>query len=141
MLIDSKLCRLVISESDSDSDNEQYEFYLVWQGIDGGIYNWLFEDFTAIKEVSGTILNKDSERITKLIESSENSIIVTAEDLTENQFNVISEIVNAKIIRRYYKDNTYENVAIITSSYSKNKSKARYNFEIEIQLQNTKTLS
>ena len=141
MLIDSKNCKIIRPDSYIDSDNEQYEFYLRWQGIDGGIYNWLFEDFTAIKEVSGTILNKDSERITKLIESSENSIIVTAEDLTENQFNVISEIVNAKIIRRYYKDNTYENVAIITSSYTKNKSKSRYNFEIEIQLKNSNILS
>lgn len=141
MLIDSKLCKLVRPESYYDSDLEQYEFFLVWQGVDGGIYNWLFEDFTATKQVNGTILNKDTERITKLIESSENSIIVVAEDLTENQFDVISGILEAKIIRRYYKNNSYENVSIITSSFSKNKSKARYNFEIEIQLQNSKILS
>jgi len=141
MLIDSKFCKIIRPDSFYNSDNEQYEFFLRWQGSDGGIYNWLFEDFTERKKVNGTILNKDSERITKLVESSENSVVVVAEDLNENQFNVLSDIVNAKIVRRYYKDNTYENVTIITSSYTKNKSKARYNFELEIQLKNSKILS
>jgi hypothetical protein len=56
-LIASKLCKYVIPDSFTNPDAELYEYYLVWLGVDGGVYSWLFEDYTLKKSIGGEIVN------------------------------------------------------------------------------------
>jgi hypothetical protein len=131
-LIASKLCQYIRPDSSTNPDAESYEYYLVWLGVDGGIYSWLFEDFEQVSKVNGQIINQKSDNITKLFTNAEKSIKLVAEDLTENEFDTISKITRALKVRRYFKDSTYSELAIITDSFRKPKSQFRYNLELEI---------
>ncbi len=131
-LIASKLCKYIIPDSFTNPNAEAYEYYLVWIGVDGGVYSWLFEDYTLNKDISGEIVNKKSENITNLFKESNRTIKLVAEDLTENEFDVISDITRAIVIRRYFKDGSYKSLAIYTNTVEKPKSQFRYNFEIEV---------
>ena len=139
-LIASKTCKYVRPDSSTDQDAEAYEYYLVWIGVDGGIYSWLFEDFTLKKIINSDIINKNSSNITKLYQSSERTIQLTAEDLTENEFDVIANITRALVVRRYYRDGSYDNLAILTDRIEKPKSQFRYNLELEVQEVNDKIM-
>ena len=133
MLITSKTCEYIVPESDNDADYEQFEFFLVWINPDGGVYNWLFEDFVKSVSVDNKTINEKSDNI-KTIRTAANQIYtVVAEDLTENEFDVISKITRATMVRRYFKDGTYINMAVLTNNIEKSKSQFRYNFTIEIQ--------
>lgn len=131
-LIASKLCNYIIPDSFTNPDAEAYEYYLVWLGVDGGVYSWLFEDYTLKKSISGEIVNSKSENITKLYKGAERTIRLVAEDLTENEFDTISEITRALVVRRYYKDGTYKSLAIASNEIEKPKSQFRFNFEFEV---------
>lgn len=132
-MITSKICKYIVPQSVTNADYEKYEFFLVWQDANGGVCSWLFEDFTSKKEVSGDVINSNSENITKVFKESTNKIFLVAEDLTENEFDVLSSIVNAKIVRRYFKNNSYVNLAILTSEVIKKHSQYNYTFEVEVQ--------
>jgi hypothetical protein len=131
-LIASKLCKYIIPDSFTNTDAEAYEYYLVWLGVDGGVYSWLFEDYTLKKSISGEIVNSKSENITKLYKGVERTIRLVAEDLTENEFDTISNITRALVVRRYYKDGTYKSLAIASNEVEKPKSQFRFNFEFEV---------
>ena len=131
-LIASKLCRYIIPDSFTNPDAEAYEYYLVWLGVDGGVYSWLFEDYTLKKSIEGEIVNSKSENITKLYKEANRMIKLVAEDITENEFDVISDITRALVVRRYFKDGSYRSLAISTNTVEKPKSQFRYNFEFEV---------
>ena len=133
MLIDTKICELLTPDSATNTDAESYEYYLVWLAPDGGVYSWLFEDFEQRQRVSGEIINTKTKNITKYFSGAENVITLTAEDLSENEFDSIVTILRAKMVRRYYKNNTFDELAIVTDSYSKPKSQYRYSFQFDVQ--------
>lgn len=131
-LIASKVCKYIIPDSFTNPDAENYEYYLVWLGVDGGVYSWLFEDFTLKKNISGEIINTKTQNISKLYKNASRTIELVAEDLTENEFDVIANITRALVLRRYYKNGNYSNLAILTNSIEKPKSQFRYNLKLEI---------
>ena len=139
-LLASKICKYIRPDSSTDPDAEAYEYYLVWIGVDGGVYSWLFEDFILKKRINSDIINKNSSNITKLYQSSERTIQLTAEDLTENEFDVIATITRALVVRRYYRDSSYDNLSILTDRIEKPKSQFRYNLELEVQEVNDKIM-
>lgn len=131
-LIASKTCEYIRPDSVTNSDAKLYEYYLVWLGVDGGVYSWLFEDFTLKKSINGEVVNTKSTNITKLYRNANRSIELIAEDLTENEFDTISDITRALVIRRYFTDGTFINLAILTDSIEKPKSQFKYNLQIEV---------
>ena len=131
-LIASKTCEYIRPDSVTNPDAEAYEYYLIWLGVDGEAYAWLFEDFTLKKSINGEVVNTKSENITKLYRNANKSIELIAEDLTENQFDTISDITRALVIKRYFTDGTFINLAILTDSIEKPKSQFRYNLQIEV---------
>lgn len=131
-LIASKVCQYIRPDSVASSEAEDYEYYLVWLGVDGGAYCWLFEDFELKKRIRGDVVNTKSENITKLYQSSSRAIQLVAEDLTEVEFDVIANITRALVVRRYYTDGTFDNLAILTDRIEKPKSQFRYNLELEV---------
>ena len=131
-LIASKTAQYIIPDSATNPDAEAYEYFLTWLGVDGGVYSWLFEDFTKKQDIVGTIVNTKSDNITKLYKNAGKSIEIVAEDLTENEFDTISNIIRALVVRRYYKDGSFDNLAIVTDKINKPKSQFRYNLELEV---------
>lgn len=131
-LIASKVCQYIRPDSVDNPDAEAYEYFLVWLGVDGGVYSWLFEDFTKEKNINGEVVNTKSENITKLYKNANQSIQIIAEDLTENEFDTICDITRALVVRRYFKDGTFDNLAILTDNVEKPKSQFRYNLQLEV---------
>lgn len=132
-LIASKACQYIRPDSVNNPDAESYEYYLVWLGVDGGVYSWLFEDFNSKQSIDGDVVNSKSENITKLFRNANRSIELVAEDLTENEFDTISKITRSLVVRRCHKDGTFDNLAILTDDIEKPKSQFRYNLELEVQ--------
>jgi len=132
MLVDTKTVEYIRPDSETDPEAEAYEYYLVWINPDGGVYCWLFQDFERKQEIDGEVINTKSAKITKLYNHTYQTVTLTGEDLTENEFNAISNILRAKIIRRYYRNGNFDPVAIISDSLNFQKSDFRYNFEFEI---------
>jgi hypothetical protein len=132
-LIASKTCEYVRPDSLYNSDAEDYEYFLVWLGVDGGVYCWLFEDHILRKDTDGQVVNNKSENITNLFQGSERNIELIAEDLSEKEFDVISDITRALVVRRYFKDGSYKSLAIKTRKIDKPKSQFRYNLPIEVE--------
>lgn len=131
-LISSKTCKYIRPDSVTNSDAEAYEYFLVWLGVDGGVYSWLFEDFTRKKSIDSEVVNTKSENITKLYRNANQSIELIAEDLSENEFDTICDITRALVVRRYFKDGTFSNLAILTDNVDKPKSQFRYDLELEV---------
>lgn len=132
-LIASKTAQYIRPDSVDNSDAETYEYYLVWIGVDGGVYNWLFEDSILKKEIDGDVINSKSSNISKLYKSASRTVSLVAEDLSENEFDTISDITRALVVRRYYVDGKFDNLAILTDDIEKPKSQFRYNLELEVQ--------
>ena len=132
MLISSKIVKYIRPESVENQDAFEWEYFLQWQSADGGIQCWLFTDFVRKTNINGEIVNQKSENITKIFDGAERTVTLVAEDLTENEFDVISDIVRAKIIYRFFKDGTKTALAIETDKISKSKSKGRFRFEFEV---------
>lgn len=132
-LIASKTCKYIRPDSSINSDAEAYEYYLVWIGVDGGVYSWLFEDFNQKLDIDGNVVNSKSQNITKLYNNAKRSVELIAEDLTENEFDTIAKITRALVVRRYYKDGSFDNLAILTDRIEKPKSQFRYNLELEVR--------
>jgi len=133
MLITSKTCEYIVPESANNEDYEQFEFFLVWVNPDGGVYSWLFEDFVKSVSVDNQTINAKSDNIKTIRTKANQTYTVVAEDLTENEYDVISKITLETMVRRYYKDGTYTNMAVLTRNIDKPKSQFRYNFTIEVQ--------
>jgi hypothetical protein len=138
--ITSKVFEYVRPESSDNINAESYEYYLVWLGVDGGVYTWLFEDFELKQSINGRVVNTKSENITKLFRNANNSITLIAEDLTENEFDIISKITRALVVRRYYRDGTFEPLAIKTDEIIKPKSQFRFNLVLEVEAAENKTM-
>jgi hypothetical protein len=134
MLLDTKICEYITPDSGFNSAAESYEFFLMWQAPDGSVNSWLFTDYVEKLQVNGQIINEQTTNINKIYSGAKNTITLTAEDLTENEFNTLTDILRAKIVQRILKNGTTQNVAIFTDSFEKQKSQQRYKFEFEIQL-------
>lgn len=132
-LVSSKICKYIRPDSVTNADAELYEYFLVWISPDSGVYSWLFEDFTEKKQINGEVVNTKSDNITKLYQNASKSIVLFAEDLTENEFDVISDITRALVVRRYFRDGTFDNLAILTNEIEKPKSQFTYDLQIEVE--------
>jgi len=134
MLLDTKICEYIIPESESNPEAENYEFFLMWQAPNGSVNSWLFADYIEKLQLNGQIINEQTTNINKIYSGAKNTITLTAEDLTENEFNTLTDILRAKIVQRIYKNGNIHNVAIFSDSFEKQKNQHRYKFEFEIQL-------
>lgn len=132
-LIASKTCEYIRPDSVDNPDAKAYEYYLVWLGVDGGVYNHLFEDFTLKKDIDSDVVNTKSSNITKLYKNANRSVEIIAEDLTENEFDTISNITRALVVKRFFKDGTSVNLAIETDKVDKPKSQFRFDLPLEVR--------
>lgn len=131
-LLATKTCKYIRPDSVDNPSAEAYEYFLVWISPDGGVYCWLFEDFELRKDIDSDLINTKSDNISKLYRNANREITLIAEDLTENEFDTLSDITRALVVRRYYKDGTYDPLAILTDRIRKPKSQFRYNLEIQV---------
>lgn len=134
MLLDNKLCRYVRPTSTTDIHAQDYEYLLFWIGSNGSPNYWLFEDFLHKINVSGTVINSESENINKIFQKAGQTLKFTAEDINEQDMIIFESLLTAKEIRHYKRgyNNDYEKLAIKSKSSIKRKSDFKYNFEFEL---------
>lgn len=131
-LVDNKIAELIIPDSETNSEAEAYEYYLGWLSPDGAPYYQMFTDFTLKIKIKGNVINTKSSNITKLFENAFQTVQLIAEDLTSNQFDTISKLLRSKLVRRYFRDESFINLAIETNSSEKVQSDNRYNINITV---------
>lgn len=132
MAISDKIFRLKTPDSGSDSNYQNYEYMVAWYGSKGGFYTYLFTDWEQSKEVNTEVLNiSDPDKIESLIKAEENTITVTAEDISRNDLIILFSVFKAKKVARLYKDGTYENIAVKSNSKIYKQTDGRYNVEID----------
>lgn len=135
MAITSATYQLITPESESDSNYEAFEFLLAWHGKNGEYLNYLFTDWESVKEYQTINANlNDSEKLSNIISDVREQISLVAEDLTLNDYNILSSIAQAKLIYRVYKDGTKERIAIDSNSLQKRESNGRYDMSFNIIL-------
>ncbi len=130
-IIASKIVEYRRPESVTNEDAEQWEYFVAWVSPDGGSYCWLFKDFVKRQEIKGEIISTKAN-INKLYKNAFQTVTLIAEDLTLNEADAVADILRAKIIRRYYKDGSYDELAIVTRSYVRRQTGVRYNITLEV---------
>lgn len=133
--IPNKIIKVETPVSESDSNYEQFEFMLAWYGRDGSFYQYLFTDWRNRKETESTSVNlKDKDKLSSIIASDRREVRLVAEELTLNDLEVISSIMEAKTILRLFKDGTSERLGKPSNSLDYLQSDGRYNFTFDLAL-------
>ena len=126
-------------KSQASSDYEQFEYLIRWIGRDGSDYTYMFYDAEMSIKINNTIINRDSDNIQSLIESNENEIMLTANDLSRNDLTIIAQILEQKYITRLLKDGTTERYAPDSNSFNYRLLDGRYNLTFKLIAIDTKT--
>ena len=137
MPITSKILKYIIPDSESDSNYADFEFMLVWKHRNGAYCQYLFTDWEHSRSIDAKPINKDdSDNMENLIKSVERVVTLTAEDVSLNDLEAISSILEAKKILRLYKDGTTERIGLDNNSFDYQQSGKRYNLKFNIFLYN-----
>lgn len=130
---------IVTPKSESDSNYEDHEFLLCWFGRNGAFYQYMFYDLETEVRVSGEVVNdRDKDEILTIINSEQRDITLYVEDVSKNDFEVITSLLSTEKIIRLKKDSTYERMAIVPGTYSYMLSDARYNLRFDVRRWNLK---
>lgn len=139
MAISSKIYKLETPKSEGDSAWEDFEYMLAWIGDSGGVNQWLFYDREIQHDTQGQQVNlDDSELIGTSLREQGKKIVITAEDLTEDEFDYVSSISRSSTVWRVYKDGTTEKLSIGLIDFNYVKSERRYEFEITLNEKNVR---
>lgn len=129
----SIICKYITPPSASDSNLEQYEYYLVWFSPKNSIECWLFLDYRLNDIISKNIVNrKSAENISSLLEEDTSEITLVAENLTRNEYDTLKNAAKSDNVFRVYKNGSYEKVAIQNFSNEIRNSAQRFNIELRI---------
>lgn len=119
----------------TDPNYEQYEYMLFWFGNDGGVYSWIFENKIESEKINSEIYNTKTANIQKIFEDVNKTIEITAEDLTENQFDTIATVLKSKNVFRMFKNGTFDKITIGTDQLEKRQTDGRFNLRLQIVTQ------
>lgn len=144
MAITSYTYKYIRPKSVDDSNYEEFEYLLAWYGRNGAYHQKMFTDHEQENDIDGQPLNlKDEDYIQSLIQSEERQIMLTAENLTYNDYIAMTSIMVATRIIRVYKTggtlatdsgNSFERVTIVPGSWRIRKTDLRYNLSFSILL-------
>jgi len=138
MIIDTYRHEYIRPNSVLDVDAKEYEYLLFWISANGSPMYFLFEDFILQNRIKGSIINSESSNISKLFSKDEQIVKLYCEDITKNQADKIIEMLRAKELRRYIKDESqrtyrYQKLAVKSQRLERRESDFRYDLKIEIQ--------
>ncbi len=135
-IIASNTYKVNYPDSDTYPAAVEYEYFLIWKGTDGGVYWYLFTDWEVKERITGENINTDNEFLTRKFKKSENSIVLSAEDVSEVILLEFKNLLRAEYVARY--DGTdFVPVAIVEDSIQYRKTGTRYDFTFEIQIQDS----
>lgn len=140
MAITSKTYELRTPKSDTDANYEEFEYYLVWQGRQGNILNYLFTSWETNRAVDTSIVNsKDAEGMYNKISDISDTVTLSAENLTLNDLKIYSSVIESKVVTRVYKDGAQERVGLVGNSLKWVETEGRYDMTFDILLYKQKT--
>lgn len=135
----SKIFELIRPKSVTDSAYADYEYLIRWIGRDGSEYLYMFYDAEIEKRVNTEVVNQESTtNIKSLINSVENRIKLTANDLTFSELKLVAQIFENPIVRRIMIDDTEELYAPENNSLRYQIRLGRYNVEFGLVKTDTK---
>lgn len=139
MAFESKIFKLIVPKSETDSNYEEHEYLICWYGRDGGFYMKMFTDREYSVRVDAEVINeRDEDQIRSLILGEQRTVTLFAEDLTYNDLIVIGGLISTDLAIRLKKDGTTERIALERNSYSYVKSGGRYNVSFNVRIWNLK---
>lgn len=132
------LIEVVRPGSLKDSNEDEFEYVLGWNGKNGEPLQQLFTSWENRLRVRTETINLNTpENVRSLINEEERTIQLIAENLTKNQSDVISQTsFSSKQVFRIFKDGTKEPVAILDNSFKSIQTNKRFKVEIQIRLFN-----
>jgi hypothetical protein len=135
----SKIFELIRPKSLLHPDYEQFEYLIRWIGRDGADYLYMFYDAQIRKKINGNIINRDNaEQIETIISSSQETIELTADDISRNDLPVFLEMLENKYVQRLKKDGTTERFALDENSFDYRLKDGRYELDIKLIAANKK---
>lgn len=135
----SKIYELIRPKSLNDPAYEDYEYLLRWIGRDGSDYNYMFYDVEVNTRIRNDVVNsEDSDNIKAIIDKVQNSVTLTANDLTLNGLQLISQILEQTQIQRIKKDGTVDYYAPDSNRFQYRLKNGRYNLEFTLTAVDTK---
>lgn len=138
----TKTYKLIRTKSAVNSDFEAFEYLIRWVGRDGSEYLYMFYDARLGIAVDADIVNADTETLMKSINREvSREITLTAVDVSENDFNIMSQILENPFITRIKKDGTTERMSPVNSSLNYRKLNKRYNIDFTLKRANLATWS
>jgi len=132
--IDATTYKLETPLSENDSNYEMFEYLLCWYGRNGEFLVYMFTDLEAVNAYSTSVLSKsNADKMQNIIANENRGRIVTAEDISLNDLEVLSSIFVAKKIIRLFKDGTFERIGLSeNNTLSYRLTNGRYNMPIQI---------
>lgn len=132
-LVDTKIIKVIIPNSYTNSVYEEYEWLLEWYNKEGTPTYYMFFDWEAEDITETTPINISTDDIQSLINAQERNVTIVAEDVKREDLAAFQSLQVAKNVARIYKNGSRERVAIKSSSISYVNSKQRYRIELKIQ--------
>jgi len=129
----SKLFEIVRPRSLTDPNYAAYEYLIRWQGRDGADYIYMFYDAEIKVSVKNTVINEqDANRIEAIGISEPREITLTASDLSENDLNVMRQLLQNKFVTRLHKDGTVTRYAPDANSFTSRLMDLKYEIEFTL---------
>lgn len=130
-----KLFEIIRPRSLDDPTYESYEYLIRWIGEDGSDYLYMFYDAELRTRVNTEPINqKNQDNIESLVSKEERTITLTAENVSQNDLEVIGQMFKNKFVTRLKKDGTTERYATDSNSYRYRLIELRYNIEFTLIL-------
>ena len=134
-----KRFQLIRPKSLTDPVYEDYEYLIRWIGRDGSDYVYMFYDAEVETKIRSEVVNElDSTRVESLIESEGKSVMLTADDLSLSDLQLVGQIMSNKSVTRLLKDGTTERYAPDEGSFKYRLRDGRYNIELTLIAANVK---
>jgi hypothetical protein len=131
--------KLIRPKSLDDAAYEPFEFLIGWLGRDGSDYQYMFYDAEFERRVASEVINEqDSTRLQALISKVGRAVTLQADDLSLNDFEIISQILENNYVARIFKDGSFERYAPDANSFKYRQMDGRYELEFKLVLSDLK---
>lgn len=121
-----------------DDNYSEYEYLIRWIGRDGSDYVYMFYDAEMRRKIDSNVINSETEVPESLITKIGRTITLSAVDLTENDYIILSGIIESKQVQRIKKDGTFEYYAPQSNSLTYRLMDGRYNITLRLSMSDKK---
>lgn len=136
----TKIFALNRPKSINDPAYEAFEYLIRWIGRDASDYQYMFYDAEFERRVNSEVINEqDSTRLQSLVSKVGRSVTLQADDLSLNDLEIISQILENTYVTRVFKDGSEERYAPDANNFKYRQMDGRYELEFKLVLSDIKS--